>query len=300
MKKYSHKIAAQKIVWPNTELGLSRHKNRQLAKRKVTSVVTEKAHVSALTGYSKWMGTNGGKHLKRSSPADAMQFLKARAMICKQSTIDLDRQAINLHLHSDHPLGFVASQVPTVPLNRAYTPKQIDLLVESAEEDLGFSISLANDGGFRGMELITVADPADLKPSKRDWSAHLFCGREDAMPFVVHGKGGLEREVRVSKKWAGKLAPLARHEPWTVLHRGAHLISRFNLMGGHEFSIKFGKLSMKVLGFSFGAHGLRHSYAQRRRDEIMCCGFSFDQALVILSQELGHFHIKNTLAYLRD
>lgn len=301
MKKYDPTIAAQRIVSPNVHLGLSRHNFPDLAKERITSVLTARAHTSALSGYARWLHKNvNGKHLKNSSAEDASKFLRDRALTCRQSTINLDRQAINFHLHYATPVAFVAAEVETILTNRAYNNKQIDLLVDAAEPDLASAILIATDGGLRDMELITISEPNVLSPSQRNWNPNRFAGWENDVQFVVHGKGGLRREVRLSKDSAVRMQPFALEQPQVVKHRGADLTSYFSLMSGQRFSIEFGKLSKSVLGFSNGSHGLRHSFAQRRRNELMCCGFSYDQAILILSQELGHFASKNTFAYLRD
>ena len=301
MRKYDCKIAAQKLVQNKTRHGLSRRHQPDLACAIVTSVMTEKAHTQALTTYAKWLHQyRDGKHLKSSTISDASIYLKERATSLKQSTVDLDRQAINLHLHCKNPLSFVASTLPTIPQNRAYSPPQISLLVEMSDANLGQSILLAADSGLRSMELVSIANTDRLTPSLRDWSVHRFAGREGARSFVVHGKGGLIREVKVSQNLAAPLLCLARPQPERVSHRGAHLMSHFDLNAGHRFSLEFGALSKRVLGFSYGAHGLRHSFAQRRRTELLCCGFSLQQSIEILSQELGHFSTANTMAYLRD
>ncbi len=53
------------------------------------------------------------------------------------------------------------------------------------------------------------------------------------------------------------------------------------------------------LGRSTGAHGLRHSYAQERLDELQRAGLSQDLALTTVSQEMGHFRAEITETYLR-
>ncbi len=300
MRKYQHKIAAELAVRANTQHGLSRHRNPVETKGKVSSVLTEVAHVSALAVYAKWLLKLNGRHLKNSKLQDAKAYLSEIASTKKQSTVSLARQAINMHIHPTTPLVFVTSQVPTIPKNRAYSRKQIDLLCACADPLLRFSILLAADAGLREMELMSIAPKCALSSSARNWSNDRFRGRHGDQGYVVHGKGGLLREVYVSHGLAIELDSHLRPEMLRVRHRGAHLNSYFDLMGGHEFAIKFGRLSKKILGFSNGAHGLRHSFAQNRRDQLICCGFSIEEAIQILSQELGHFSTKNTLAYLRD
>ena len=301
MKNYSCKIAAQKIVWPHTQLGVSRHQNREQALGVVTSVLTEKAHVSALTKFAQWLLDLKGKHLKNANRQEAIDYLEERALTRRQSTVDLDRQAVNMHLGFDGPLDFVAAKIATVEKDRAYTQQQIELLVAEAEADLALSILIASDAGLRGMELITLSTPATMAPSVRaKWSVDRFTGREGDVRFVVHGKGGLRREVRLTPELSKLVMALLRRQPVRLSHRGAHLTSCFDICGGHKFAVEFSKLSLRVLGFTHGAHGLRHSFAQRRRTELLCAGFSVKEMLLILSQELGHFHTQNTLTYLRD
>lgn len=300
MKNYSPKIAAQRAVRANVQHGLSRHSSPDRAKTMVTSILTEKAHVSALTGYAKQLKLVTGKNLKNSKTNDALQYLESLAETRRQSTVDLARQAINLHVHPDRPIPYICSQVPTIVRNRAYTAEQIQLLCAEADPCMRVSISLASDAGLREMELLTLARFSRLTPSDRRWHEDRFSGRADDAPFVVHGKGGLVREVRVNQENAEKLKLAERAHPVRIDHRGAHLMSHFDLIGGHKFSSKFGRLSQRVLGFSQGGHGLRHSFSQRRRDELLCLGFCLNEAIQILSHELGHFATKNTLAYLRD
>jgi integrase len=300
MRKYDPKTAAKKIVISNTQHGLSRHKFPELAMKKVSGVLTEIAHVSALTGYARWLLQTRGKHLKHATSVDAQQYLEFKASNHSQSTVSLARQSINFHILPNTPIAFISSNVPTEPKNRAYTMKQIDLLVDSASPALGMSILIAADAGLREMELITICESSFLKESGRDWKSERFTGRHNDEIFVVRGKGGLHRQVRLNKGLAVKLRSLRRPVAVQVNHRGAHLVSHFELIAGHQLASQFGRLSKAVLGFSHGAHGLRHTFAQRRRNELICSGFSLVEAVVILSQELGHFSIKNTLAYLRD
>lgn len=300
MKNYSPEIAAKMAVLRNVEHGLSRHQNRQYAKTKVASILSEKAHVRALTGLAHWLHSTSCKHLKNVTNAEARAFLTSRASERKQSTISLDRQAINLHLLPENPVEFIRSSVPTDPQDRAYTCSEIDLLVECASPKLALSIQLAVNAGLRDMELTTIGSIAVLNGSPRNWTDKRFSGRENDIAFVVRGKGGLYREVRITPGIADLLLATTRPQTKRVSHRGAHLTSYFDLIAGHRFSKDFGKLSNTVLNFSCGSHGLRHAFAQSRRNSLLCVGFSMLESIQILSQELGHFHHKNTMAYLRD
>ena len=87
--------------------------------------------------------------------------------------------------------------------------------------------------------------------------------------------------------------------PKTVRDRGIRIVSHYDVIGGKSFTNLFSRGSLKTFGWSEGAHGLRHSYAQRRIDELQDAGQSYPQALGIVSQELGHFRPEITEVYLR-
>lgn len=299
-KNYDITTEVNAIVHQHVLHGLSRHQNKEFARSFVVSIGTEYAHKSALTSYARWLLATKNKRLKKSTPADAKEFLGWRAASFRQSTVSLARQAINLHLHSASPVDFVPAKVATQAANRAYSAQQIELLVQEASPALRLSILLCTDAGLRGMELLTIGRPDEQQVSLRVWSSSLFRGRENDIAYVVRGKGKLFRELRLQPSLASQLEATRRSQAVVVSHRKGHLPSWFDLLGGHDFSIAFGNFSRRVLGFSHGAHGLRHAFAQRRRDELLCAGVEYDLALEVLSQELGHFATKNTLAYLRD
>jgi integrase len=222
-------------------------------------------------------------------------------MTVGQSAVDLDRQAINFHLLYENPIPFLASTIERKLTNRAYTPAQILLLLEEASQKMRLSIELALTAGLRAMELITISLPEYLPESlRRAWDERRFIGREEETRFVVHGKGGLCREVRLPKHLADQLMTTMRPFPITVEDRHVTHKSFFDLTHGANFSQQFFNLSNKVLGMSHGGHGLRHSFSQKRLRDLMCRGLSFEDALRILSNELGHFSSNNTFAYLRD
>lgn len=300
MKNYSPKKAAERAVHKNLALGLSRHQYPELVKTKVTSVMTADAHTSTLAQFAKHLIIKNSKHLKNASLTDAQTYLKEISLTKKQSTVSLARQAINLHILPQQPVAHVVSALPTTPINRAYTTAQINFLCKAAPPALALSIAVAASAGLRTMELLSISGPDQQRTSSRDWHVNRFLGREHCSKFIVHGKGGLCREVRITPELAVQLEIVQRPSPVYVSNRHARLLSYFSLIGGHDFSIQFSQLSKRELGFSHGAHGLRHSYAQLRLHELLCIGLSIDEAIQVVSQEMGHFAIKNTMAYLRD
>ena len=92
------------------------------------------------------------------------------------------------------------------------------------------------------------------------WSGHRFEGREGAR-YVVTDKGGLRREVLVPRELSSRLEALRHRDPVTIRDRGIVYQQHYNLGGSNAWSKSFGVASARALGWSNGAHGLRHSFA---------------------------------------
>ncbi|MCV5948099.1 site-specific integrase, partial [Escherichia coli] len=112
------------------------------------------------------------------------------------------------------------------------------------------------------------------------------------------GKGGLSREVQIPNHLAEKLEERRLDTPQQLSDRGVNYESHYNIAGGHKFSDAFSKASSRALGYSNGAHGLRHSYAQNRYEQL-ANHFERIDVMTIISQELGHFRPDITEVYLR-
>lgn len=299
MKKYSARIAAENVVRLRVKHGTSRHALKKKMGEVVCSVLTEKAHVSAIRGFAEWLLETQCRHLKNASLVDADLYLHERSQKCAQRTVDLDRQALNQHLMKDQKLAYAKSKIPAREIDRALTHEQIMLLVKRASPRLALSIAMAYSGGLRAMELLTIAPLGVLKISTRKWHHLLYLGREHCSGFVVHGKGGLIREVKLEPDVAEFLENVKLTVPAEVDNRGADLKSYYKLVGGKQFTDQFSRLSKKVLGFTRGPHCLRHSFAQHRLLNLLTHGLTLNTAVDVLSQELGHFAQKNTFSYLK-
>lgn len=129
-------------------------------------------------------------------------------------------------------------------------------------------------------------------------STERFSGRQ-GKNYTVKGKGGLIREVLISDELAKQLEQLRLSQPRTIKDRTIHYAQHYAIAGGKNWSNSFTAASKRVLGWSHGAHGLRHSYAQTRMAELQQQHFMYDDALKIVSQELGHFRAEITEVYLR-
>lgn len=266
----------------------------------MTGVGTARNHQSALKLAADWLLDTKGKHLHNMNHDDAYEYLTLRCMTVGQSAVDLGRQAMNMHLFKEDPIPFFASSLTRDLKSRAYNCEQISLLLEHASPALSLSIRIAQYAGLRAFELITIAPQDMLEESQRDaWCEERFMGRDGDIAYVVSGKGGLRRRVLLSKELSAALMMNIRECPIMIRDRKVNHTSYFNLLGGANFSAQFSKLSMKVLGKSYGAHGLRHSYAKNRVHELVCRGLTYAQALQAVSNEVGHFSTANTKVYLR-
>ena len=117
--------------------------------------------------------------------------------------------------------------------------------------------------------------------------------------YVVTGKGGLRRAVMVPNALAERLEARRLEQGRVVTDRGIRYEARYDIGGGQAWSSAFSSASQRVLGWSTGAHGCRHSYAQVRMDELQGAGYRYQDALLVVSQEMGHFRSGITEVYLR-
>ena len=134
--------------------------------------------------------------------------------------------------------------------------------------------------------------------SRRQWSNDRFLGRT-GVRYTVRGKGGLRREILIPEHLAHELEKQRLNTQKRIKDRGTLYWTEYRLAGGAYLSKMFSKKSKELLDWSGGLHGLRHGYAQDRMVELMEMGFSRQDRLEIISQELGHFRPEIVLTYLR-
>lgn len=226
-----------------------------------------------------------------------MRYLESRATTVSQKTLDLDRQALQMHLGVK--LDVVKSLVETKLSTRSYTPTQVQRIAAAQSEKNSLATQIAYCAGLRAHELLTIRSAGEQQPSShRVWSQERFSGR-DGVRYTVTGKGGLVREILLSKELAARLEETRLVEPRQVIDRGVKYIQHYDIGGGRTWSQSFSAASQRELGFSTGAHGLRHSYAQERMAELQRNGMNYDDAKGTVAQEVGHFESNTTEAYLR-
>jgi integrase len=266
---------------------------------KIHSLGTARSYTQALTGYANFLRESNGGSLFRSGTKTemALNYLQHRAGKVSQKTLDLDRQAIQMHL--GQKLEVVKSLKETRLTCRSYTSEQVSLVAAAQTERNGLATEIAYCSGLRAHELLTLRRVDERCPSiHREWNADRFAGR-DGERYTVHGKGGLVREVMIPRKLANRLEDRRLPEPIRVTDRGIHYQQQYDISGGNRWSASFTEASKRILGWSRGAHGLRHSYAQERMAELQRNGKTYEDAKETVAQEVGHFNKETTEAYLR-
>ena len=270
------------------------------------SVGTVRNYEQALTQVTRYIQSERLGNLRELTTANALTYLERRGQAVGQKTLDMERQAIQVmmqhvthQLEATERLPVIQSEQHSALTSRAYSPTQIKLVAEHQTERNSLATQIAYQAGVRAHELLTLQrlenNPADPRPA----TPHKFTGRDDTgIAYSVHGKGGLTREIRIPLALSQQLEARAI-APKKVSDRGVNYQQHYDLAGGKNWSNSFSAASTRKLGWSRGGHGLRHSYAQERMNELQTTGLSQLDALETVSQELGHFRPEITKVYLR-
>ena len=291
----SPKAQAEHAVSRKVALGTGRHDHPNDGR--IHSLGTARGYEQALKGFADYLRQHHLGDLHSASEEVARHYLAERSGIVGQKTLDLDRQAIQIHL--GQKLEIVSSSKESALSTRSYTPAQVERIASAQSETNSLATRLAYHAGLRAHELLTLRPAGERAASgHRQWSAERFTGREGDR-YTVVGKGGLVREVVLSRELATALEARRLAEPRLVIDRGVHYSQHYDIGGGRTWSQSFSSASKRELGFSNGGHGLRHSYAQERMNELQQQGMRYDQAKATVAQEVGHFDKDTTEAYLR-
>lgn len=275
---------------------------KQLQGKVIQSVGTVRNYEQALSKFCTFLASQK-IHIKDIEGDDqALSYLSQRAEQVGQKALDLDRQSIQaalMHIGAiNDRLPVIKSEHQQVLKSRAYTVDQVAMIVQRQSDKHALATEIAHAAGLRAHELITLAPATERPADHRPALASKFEGR-DGVLYTVEGKGGLCREVLLPKDLADRLEDRRLGESKEVTDRGVRYEQRYDIGAGKQFSDSFSKASDRALDWSTGAHGLRHSYAQERMDELQSMGYDRDTALETVSQEMGHFRPDITEVYLR-
>ena len=262
------------------------------------SVRTEQNYEQSLKGMAEFLKENRMGDLRGLDADKATAYLEARSQQVGQKTLDMDRQAIQAVL--GEKLEVVKSELDTTLSSRAYTPEQAALVAEAQSDKHSLATQIAENAGLRAHELLTLR-PVEERPADthRDYRDDRFAGREDVRIYTVEGKGGLCREVAIDRDLANRLEERRLDAPRTVYDREIRYQQHYDLGAGKQWSDSFSKAAERELGWTQGAHGLRHEYAQTRMSALQGMGYEYRDAMEVVSQEMGHFRPEITEVYLR-
>ena len=299
---------AQLVLKPFLKLS-SRHQEKQsqhLQGSRTTGYIhslrTLAKYTSSLKQAGDWAKDHAGiNYLKDLTPEIAQAYLDDRTHQVGQKQLDADRNALEfitgrhtlerVKPHTEHPRYGHHS--------RAYTPEQISRILSQQPARDALATAIAYEAGLRAHELLTLRRLNEATASThRDWHPQRFLGRT-GQRYLVTGKGGLRREVIIPPALAQRLENRRYEQPKRLKDRGINHQQHYNLAGGQTWAERFSTTARDVLGWSTGAHGLRHSYAQERLRELQSAGMNYYSAREILSQELGHFRGDVVETYLR-
>ena len=244
----SSKAQSVHAVSQKVSLGQARHDHRNDGR--IHSVGTARNYGTSLRGSAEFMRNNRLGDLRSMTPEIAMRYLESRAATVSQKTLDLDRQALQMHLGVK--LEVVKSQVETKLSTRSYTPAQVQRIASAQSERNSLATRIAYCAGLRAHELLTLRPTGEQQPSShRIWSQERFTGR-GGVRYTVTGKGGLVREVLLSKELAARLEETRLAEPRQVVDRGVNYSQHYDIGGGRAWSQSFSAASQRELDFSTG------------------------------------------------
>lgn len=262
------------------------------------SVRTEKNYEQALKNVAEHLQENRLGNLQSLNAETAKQYLEHRAEEVGQKTLDMERQAIQAVIGEKLPV--IKSELQQTLESRAYKTEQAAIVAAAQTEKHSLATQIAENAGLRAHELLTLRPVEErAADTHREYRDERFTGRENFAIYTVEGKGGLCREVAIDKELAARLEERRLDEPRTVYDRDVKYEQHYDIGGGRNWSNSFSAASNRELNWSNGAHGLRHTYAQERMNTLQAAGFEYNQALEIVSQEMGHFRPEITEVYLR-
>jgi len=288
----------------NTATRFIKTRKKRPHSKGIKSAATKRNYRSPLKQASAWLKQNGQfQGLDKMTYELAESYLHTRKGKVRQKTLDMDRQALELlPLLNGKKLPIIKSQLPDGKLgkqSRAYSAEQIALIKSIQSEKFQLSTELSDAAGLRSFELLTIRPASDQpRTGNRPWSKKRFSGMSGSL-YTVLGKGGLIREVMIPYHLSEKLEKHRRAKPIIKTNRKINYVSMYDIPSGQNWSQNFSQASQRYFGWSHGAHGLRHGFAQRRMNKLQSMGFSYNNALLIVSQEMGHFRPDITEIYLR-
>ena len=285
---------------------LSAVQRSEHAQMALPSLGTARNFGECLKHVCEWMKAEKLGSLRELTKEQAIRYLDIRSEEVGQKALDQERQAMQKMMQSltgklapDEKLPVTKSEHAQILEARAYTREQMLAVAAHQSAHNALATEIAYASGLRAHEFLTLRPLPERAPDERPADPRKFSGRPEGVLYTVQGKGGLVRVVSIPSPLAQRLEALRLTAPRIVTDRTIHYKSAYAIGGGKAWTNSFSRASSAALGFSNGAHGLRHSYAQDRMLELRDAGINRVDALRIVSQEMGHFRPEITETYLR-
>jgi len=267
---------------------------------RIHSVASFNKYTSALKLAGEWAKANHGcNKLNGISPAIAQSYLEHRSQQgIGQKQLDADRNALS-YLTGKDSLQRQRAMVESKHVNRAINRELVDRVVGKQSARNALATKIALEAGLRAHELLTLRRSDEQSASQhRTWSSDRFTGRQGGV-YVVTGKGGLKREVLIPNQLVLVLEARRLENSQLTIDRGIKYVQYYDIGGGNKWSRSFRDACNRLTGKNLSAHGLRYTYAQERMKELQRLSYTYYEARLIVSQELGHFRGDVVETYLR-
>lgn len=271
----------------------------------IKSCGTVRSYESALTQIAKYLDKHKLGSLINIDIETATKYLQDITMTHSKKTINIHKSAlqimmrnVTLKLDENKFLPKIEPVKSTTLLGRTYSLEQVTLISLHQQPHNSLATRIAYSAGLRAHEILTISHPDEQPADPRPCSKHKFRGRNGVI-YTVVGKGGLVREVLIPNYLSRELEKQRLSSPRKIRDRIIYYQAHYKIGGGQPFSNSFSQTSKRLFGWSRGAHGMRHSYAQSRILELQLLGLSQYEAKISISQELGHFRPDIIDVYLR-
>lgn len=296
------KNKAREVVSRHTAHGTEKSNAKQLCV--IASIGTERNYRQRIDNYLSWCELNAVPPDYQGCKKMLSAYLEERAEWVQQKTLNQERQALEQIFKQK--INAIKSKQVSVYEKRSYLPVQAQIIIKHQTEKNAVTSLLALFSGIRAHEAATIRQVSEQRPSQhRTWDSRRFLGLKSFVIYTVVGKGGLIREIAVPH-WLAKKLEGRRRNPVVVSDREIKYLSYYDIGIGQAWSQSFSSLSYKYLGYSTGGHGLRHSFAKWRLNQLLDILSDLHNtesvetiALQLLSQSLGHFRLDIVHAYLR-
>ena len=157
--------------------------------------------------------------LRGLTPEKAINYLVQRGQEVGQSTLNMERQAIQYmmqhvtqQLQPNETLQVIKSENAQILQARAYTPEQVNLIAEHQTSKHALATQIAHAAGLRAHELLTLRPLTERTPDQRPALNSKWQGRSGSF-YTVEGKGGLIRTVLIPHHLSERLESLRLSEP---------------------------------------------------------------------------------------